>query len=136
MGHVSPVHPASFCSPFPFLVLLPMCCQEQVNCKIFLLKILLTDDPFFFLMHLGNHTFAAVRGTESYSRLQSLGVVLEEMNSLIAYPYIDVEGRRRLHILLGGDYKVCLRLALILLSRRSLYVLFLSLVPPVSHGNE
>ena len=80
----------------------------------------------FFLMHLGNHTFAAVRGTESYSRLPSLAVVLEEMNSLIANPYIDVESRQRLHILLGGDYKVCLRLALILLSCRSLYVLFLS----------
>ena len=88
-------------------------------------KILLTDDPSFSLMRLGNHTFAAVRGTESYSRLQSLAVVLEEMNSLIADPYIDVEGRRwQLHILLGGDYKVCIRLALILLSHRSLYFCF------------
>ena len=50
----------------------------------------------------GNHTFA----TESYSRLQSLAVVLEDMNSLIADPYINVEGRRRLRIVLGGDYKV------------------------------
>ena len=54
----------------------------------------------------GNHNFAAIRGTESYSRLQSLAVVLEDMNSLIADPYINVEGRRRLRIVLGGDYKV------------------------------
>ena len=54
----------------------------------------------------GNHTFAAIRGTESYSRLQSLTVVLEDMNSLIADSYINVEGRRRLRIVLGGDYKV------------------------------
>ena len=53
-----------------------------------------------------------MRGTESYSRLQSLAVVLEEMNDLIADPYIEVEGRRQLRILLGGDYKVCLALFL------------------------
>lgn len=55
----------------------------------------------------GNHTFAAIRGTESYSRLESLTVVLEDMNSLIADPHINVGGRRRLRIVLGGDYKVC-----------------------------
>ena len=36
-----------------------------------------------------------MRGTESYSCLQSLAVVLE-MNDLIADPYIDMEGRQRL----------------------------------------
>ena len=51
-----------------------------------------------------------MRGTKSYSRLQSFAVVLEEMNDLIADPYIEVEGRRWLRILLGGDYKVCLAL--------------------------
>ena len=54
-----------------------------------------------------------MRGTESYSRLQSLAVVLEEMNNLIADPYIDVEGRRRQRILLGGKKKVCLALILL-----------------------
>jgi len=53
-------------------------------------------------------SFAAIRGSESYSRLESLTVVLEDMNSLIADPYINVEGRRKLRILLGGDYKVCM----------------------------
>jgi len=48
-----------------------------------------------------------MRSTESYSSLQSLTVVLEDMNNLIANPYINIEGRRWLHILLGGDYKVC-----------------------------
>ena len=54
----------------------------------------------------GNHTFAVIRGTESYSRLQSLAVVLEDMNSLNADPYINAEGRQRLRIVLGKDYKV------------------------------
>ena len=56
----------------------------------------------------GNHTSAAIRGTESYSCLQSLAVVLKDMNSLIADPYINVEGKwqLQLHIVLGGDYKV------------------------------
>ena len=123
-AHFSSI-PATICSPIPFLVLLPMCCQEQVNCQIYILKVLLTDDLSFFLLRLGNHTFAAVRGMESYFCLQSLAVVLEEMNSLIADSYIDVEGRQWLQILLGGDYKVCLRLALILLPCRSFYVLFI-----------
>ena len=62
----------------------------------------------FVLYCAGNHTFAAIRGSESYSHLESLTVVLEDMNSLIADPYINVEGRRKLRILLGGDYKVCM----------------------------
>jgi len=62
----------------------------------------------FVLYCAGNHIFAAIRGSESYSRLESLTVVLEDMNSLIADPYINVEGRRKLRILLGGDYKVCM----------------------------
>jgi len=72
----------------------------------------------FYNFFVGNHTFAAVRSTESYSSLQSLAVVLEDMNNLIANPYINIEGRWRLHILLGGDYKVCV--ATIMLPRINL----------------
>ena len=87
-----------------------MCCLEQVSCQMFLKKLDWQKILPFLYCCTGNHTIAAVRGTESYSRLQSLAVVLEEMNDLIADPYIDVEGRWRLHILVGGDYKVCLPL--------------------------
>jgi len=86
------------------------------------------------LCFVGNHTFAAVRTTESYSSLQSLAVVLANMNNLIANPYINIEGRWQLHILLGGDYKVCVATAT---TSRSLYTRsfpFPSIVPPVSHG--
>ena len=70
-------------------------------------KIGLEKDLILFISYrAGNHTFAAIRGSESYSCMESLTVVLEDMNSLIADPYIDVEGRRKLRILLGGDCKV------------------------------
>ena len=83
-----------------------MYCLEQVSCVKVPYK-WTGEDSSFLLFFVGNHTFAAMRSTESYSSLQSLAVVLEDMNNLIANPYINIEGRWRLHIVLGGDYKVC-----------------------------
>ena len=55
----------------------------------------------------GNHTFAAVKGTESYSLLLSMNEVLEGINSLLVETCIDVAGKRwELHIVTGDDFKV------------------------------
>ena len=54
---------------------------------------------------LGNHTFAAVRGCESYKLLSSLSPVIDEINSLIQSPTVDGYD---IELVLGGDYKVIL----------------------------
>lgn len=61
-----------------------------------------------FLSAAGNYTFAAVKGTESYSLLQSsLKDVWNDINSLPENPRIEICGRRQeLHIVIGGDLKV------------------------------
>ena len=58
----------------------------------------------------GNHTFAAVRGHESYDLLSSaFSHVFEEVNSVIEDPYIEIDGETwKLEIVAGGDYKVCM----------------------------
>ena len=56
-----------------------------------------------FYQILGNHTFAAIRGTESYSLLSSLKDVLAEINSLIKEPVLN---GKQLRVVFGGDYKV------------------------------
>ena len=43
---------------------------------------------FIIFCPLGNHTFAAIRGIESYSLLSSLKDVLAEINSLIKEPVL------------------------------------------------
>ena len=59
-----------------------MYCLEQVSCVKVPYK-WTGEDSSFLLFFVGNHTFAAMRSTESYSSLQSLAVVLEDMNNLI-----------------------------------------------------
>ena len=51
----------------------------------------------------GNHTFAAIRGAESYSLLSSLTDVMSDINSLIENPVVD---GKQLRVVFGGDYKV------------------------------
>ena len=52
---------------------------------------------------VGNHTFAAIRGSESYHLLSSLSPVVDEINSLIKTPIVDGYD---VDVQLGGDYKV------------------------------
>ena len=54
-------------------------------------------------MHVVNHTFAAVCGSESYHLLSSLSPVIDEINSLIKSPTVDGYD---VDVLLGGDFKV------------------------------
>lgn len=56
-----------------------------------------------YVCQAGNHTFAAIRGTESYSLLSSLTDVMSEINSLIEDPVLD---GKKLNVVFGGDYKV------------------------------
>ena len=59
-------------------------------------------------MAVGNHTFAAVRGGESYELLKlAFRPAIEEVNAVIADPFVEVDGKRiKLDIVLGSDYKV------------------------------
>ena len=41
------------------------------------------------IIFIGNHTFAAIRGTESYSLLSSLTDVMSDINALIEKPVLD-----------------------------------------------
>ena len=57
---------------------------------------------------VGNHTFAGLKSEESYEAL-SLGLeeVLQDLNSLISDPYVQINGKPcQLEFFLGGDYKV------------------------------
>ena len=58
--------------------------------------------------HIGNHTFAAVKGTESYNLLAAaFAEVFDEVNRLIADPVASAGGREwNLTFKLGSDYKV------------------------------
>ena len=58
---------------------------------------------YIHIIWLGNHTFAAIRGSESYRVLSSLSTVLDDINSLIKTPTVDGYD---VDVLLGGDYKV------------------------------
>ena len=55
------------------------------------------------IIFIGNHTFAAIRGTESYSLLSSLTDVMSNINAPIEKPVLD---GKKLRVLFGGDYKV------------------------------
>ena len=60
-------------------------------------------DSLIAIWWLGNHTFAAIRGKESYSLLSSLTDVITDINSLIEDPVLD---GKQLRVVFGGDYKV------------------------------
>ncbi len=54
----------------------------------------------------GNHTFAAIKGSEGYELLRAgIGEALEEVNALVRVPVVVVRGKA-LHVVLGSDYKV------------------------------
>ena len=56
----------------------------------------------------GNHTYAAIKGGESYELLsQGLGSVIAEVNQVITKGSVTVDGREvKLEFYLGSDYKV------------------------------
>ena len=57
---------------------------------------------------LGNHTFAAIRGKESYELLSTaLSDLIRDINGVIKKGQIKVgDTTYQLNFLLGGDYKV------------------------------
>ena len=54
----------------------------------------------------GNHTFAAIRGMESYQLVGALSVVIGEINSLVASESLAVLPGVKVEVVLGEDYKV------------------------------
>jgi hypothetical protein len=58
----------------------------------------------------GNHTFAIVKGSESYKTLKdSFGLIFQEINNLIQVSAITINNSRlNLEFFLGGDYKFLL----------------------------
>ena len=54
----------------------------------------------------GNHTFAAIRGKESYQLVGALSVVIGEINSLVTSESLAVLPGVKVEVVLGGDYKV------------------------------
>ena len=79
---------------------------------------------------IGNHTFAAIRGTESYSLLALL-TDISEINSLLKEPLLD---GKRLGVVFGGDYKIYIMLTII--ANISICFLFsFSLISSI-HGHE
>lgn len=59
-------------------------------------------------MILGNHTFAAISGSEDYSLPKNgFAPLLANVNFLLANPVLEVNGHMvELFFVLGGDYKV------------------------------
>ena len=60
-------------------------------------------------MEPGNHTFAAIRGEESYDVLSSgLQAPFDVTNALIRHPTITIDDQTySLEVFIGSDYKVC-----------------------------
>ena len=72
------------------------------------------------IIFIGNHTFAAIRGTESYSLLSSLTDVMSDINALIEKPVLD-----------GKKLRVLCQCELMLV------IIFFSMAVPSSvHGYE
>ena len=65
---------------------------------------MLRFDIYFLI---GNHTFAAIGGCESYRLLQSLSDVIGEINTLATSKSPTVDGLK-IDVVFGGDYKVYL----------------------------
>lgn len=67
-------------------------------------------------LHVGNHTFAVLRGAENYTVMkEGLCPVIEEINSLIERKVVEVgEEIIELKFYLGGDYKVCIIMFILL----------------------
>ena len=54
----------------------------------------------------GNHTFAAIRGCESYQLIGALSEVIGEVNSLVTSRSLPAVPGVTFEVILGGDYKV------------------------------
>ena len=54
----------------------------------------------------GNHTFAVIRGKESYQLVGALSAVIGEINSLVTSKSLAVLPGVTVEVVLGGDYKV------------------------------
>ena len=93
------------------------------------LHVLIILHHMHIIAFIGNHTFAAIRGTESYSLLASLTDIISEINSLLKEPLLN---GKRLRVVFGGDYKV--KMNFYYNNIANSFILFL--VSPSIHGYE
>ena len=99
--------------------------------------VLLIQTVTYSLSTLGNHTFAVIQGAEQYEIIKNgFGVVLQEINNLIAGGFVEVNGETiELNFFLGGDYKVCLIINIILYYNYFLQFLLLIMGFNAAHSN-
>ena len=84
--------------------------QMTRNSSFILLSFSLLQNQDDVMSASGNHTFAIVKGSESYETLQdSFGMIFQEINNLIQVGEITINNSRlNLEFFLGGDYKFLL----------------------------
>ena len=93
---VSPAHPVFFQAHLRMF--------SQVQVLVYMYNTCTCTYTFYNTL-IGNHTFAAIRGCESYHLLQSLSDVIGEINTLATSESPTVDGLK-IDVVFGGDYKV------------------------------
>lgn len=80
------------------------------NSSFILLSFSLLQSQDDVMSASGNHTFAIVKGSESYKTLKdSFGLIFQEINNLIQVSAITINNSKlNLEFFLGGDYKFLL----------------------------
>ena len=83
------------------LYLFPIPCVLNI-----IIHICIYSNSFVHVYFPGNHTFAAIRGKESYQLVGALSAVIGEINSLVTSKSLAVLPGVTVEVVLGGDYKV------------------------------
>ena len=83
------------------LYLFPIPCVINI-----IIHVCIYSNSFVHVYFSGNHTFAAIRGKESYQLVGALSAVIGEVNSLVTSKSLAVLPGVTVEVVLGGDYKV------------------------------
>ena len=98
------------CRCAPIILEINNKCRYWLECTCTSLTCILpsspTPTPLVMSSFSGNHTFAAIRGKESYQLIGALSVVIGEINSLVVSESLAVLPGVKVEVVLGGDYKV------------------------------
>ena len=88
------------------IIILTEWCSKYIN--VLMCHYMLNEHQHLYIVHIhvGNHTFAAIRGCESYELIGALSEVIGEVNSLITSQSLPAVPVVMFEVVLGGDYKV------------------------------
>lgn len=88
------------------IIILTEWCSKYIN--VLMCHYMLNEHQHLYIVHIhvGNHTFAAIRGCESYQLIGALSEVIGEVNSLITSQSLPAVPGVMFEVVLGGDYKV------------------------------